>query len=78
MGVVIKYFCAISFLLACPQFTTIVSTTIFELWFFSLVEVEMAQDKRIEDSTLAGFYEAMEKSNIEKITDEILAGCLKI
>jgi hypothetical protein len=34
----------------------------------------MAKDKRSEDPALAGFYEAMEKSNVEKITDEILAG----
>jgi hypothetical protein len=34
----------------------------------------MAEDKRSEDPTLAGFYEAMEKTNTEKITDEILAG----
>jgi hypothetical protein len=33
----------------------------------------MAKDKRSEDPALAGFYEAMEKSNVEKITDEILA-----
>jgi hypothetical protein len=34
----------------------------------------MAEDKRCEDPTLARFYEAMEKTNVEKITDEILAG----
>jgi hypothetical protein len=34
----------------------------------------MAEDKRSEDPTLAGFYEAMEWTNVEKITDEILAG----
>jgi hypothetical protein len=31
----------------------------------------------VEDPALAGFYEAMEKTNIEKITDEILAGLSK-
>jgi hypothetical protein len=33
----------------------------------------MAEDKRSEDPTLAGFYEAMEMMNVEKITNEILA-----
>jgi hypothetical protein len=35
---------------------------------------ELAEDKRIEDPALAGFYEAMERANVEKINDEILAG----
>jgi hypothetical protein len=34
----------------------------------------MAEEKKIADPALAGFYEAMEKTNIEKITNEILAG----
>jgi hypothetical protein len=34
----------------------------------------MAKDKRIEIPALAGFYEAMERTNVEKITDEILVG----
>ena len=34
----------------------------------------MAKDKETADPTLAGFYEAMEKTNVEKITDEMLAG----
>ena len=34
----------------------------------------MAKDKKSMDPTLAGFYEAMETTNIEKIIDEILAG----
>jgi hypothetical protein len=33
----------------------------------------MVEDKRSEDPALAGFYEAMEWTNVEKITDEILA-----
>jgi hypothetical protein len=33
----------------------------------------MAEDKRSEDAILAGLYEAMEKTNVEKITNEILA-----
>jgi hypothetical protein len=34
----------------------------------------MAKDKKSTDPTLAGFYEAMERTNVEKITNEILAG----
>jgi hypothetical protein len=34
----------------------------------------MAKDKKTVEPTLAGFYEAMERTNVEKFTDEILAG----
>jgi hypothetical protein len=34
---------------------------------------EMAEDKKSVDPTLAGFYEAMERTNVEKITNEMLA-----
>jgi hypothetical protein len=34
----------------------------------------MAEEKKITDPTMSGFYEAIEKSNIEKITNEMLAG----
>jgi hypothetical protein len=34
----------------------------------------MAEEKKIVDLALAGFYEAMEKTNMEKITNEMLAG----
>jgi hypothetical protein len=34
----------------------------------------MAEEKKITDPALAGFYEAMEKTNMEKITNEMLAG----
>jgi hypothetical protein len=34
---------------------------------------KMSEEKKIVDPTLAGFYEAMEKTNREKITNEILA-----
>ena len=34
----------------------------------------MAEEKEIADPALAGFYEAMEKTNTEKITNEMLAG----
>jgi hypothetical protein len=33
----------------------------------------MAEDKKTIDPTLAGFYEAMERTNVEKITYEMLA-----
>jgi hypothetical protein len=33
----------------------------------------MAEDKKIVDPTTAGFYEAMEMTNMEKITNEMLA-----
>jgi hypothetical protein len=33
----------------------------------------MPKDKKIVDPTPAGFYEAMERTNVEKITDEMLA-----
>ena len=34
----------------------------------------MAEEKKIVDPALAGFYEAMETTNTEKITNEMLAG----
>jgi hypothetical protein len=34
----------------------------------------MAEEKKITEPTLAGFYEAMERTNTEKITNEMLAG----
>ena len=34
----------------------------------------MAEDKKVVDPALAGFYEAMEWTNVKKITDEMLAG----
>ena len=33
----------------------------------------MAEDKKSVDATLTGFYEAMERTNVEKTTDEMLA-----
>jgi hypothetical protein len=33
----------------------------------------MADEKKVVDPALAGFYEAMEKTNTEKITNEMLA-----
>jgi hypothetical protein len=34
----------------------------------------MAEEKKVVDPALAGFYEAMENTIIEKITNEMLAG----
>jgi hypothetical protein len=34
----------------------------------------MAKDKKSTDPKLDGFYEAMERTNVKKITNEILAG----
>jgi hypothetical protein len=34
----------------------------------------MAEEKKVVDPALAGFYEAMEKTNTEKNTNEMLAG----
>jgi hypothetical protein len=34
----------------------------------------MAEEKMVVDPALSGFYEAMEKTNTEKITNEMLAG----
>jgi hypothetical protein len=34
----------------------------------------MAEDKKSVDPTLAGFYKAMERNNVEKIANKILAG----
>jgi hypothetical protein len=44
-----------------------------ELWLFISFNAEMAEDNRSEDPALTGFYEAMERTNVEKITDEFLA-----
>jgi hypothetical protein len=46
----------------------------FELQLSVVLITEMAEDKKSVDPTLAGFYEAMERTNIEKITNEMLAG----
>ena len=46
----------------------------FELQFFVAIIAEMAEQKKSVDPSLAGFYEAIERNNVEKITDEMLAG----
>jgi hypothetical protein len=34
----------------------------------------MVEEKKITDPALSGFYEAMEKTNTQKITNEMLVG----
>ena len=46
----------------------------FELWLSVATVAEMVEDKKSVDPALVGFYEAMERTNVEKITDEMLAG----
>jgi hypothetical protein len=36
-------------------------------------EKRMSEEKKVVDPALVGFYEAMEKTNIEKIMNEMLA-----
>jgi hypothetical protein len=43
-----------------------------ELRLFVLIDAKMVEDKRSEDPALASFYKAMERTNVEKITDNIL------
>jgi hypothetical protein len=52
------------------------STTaiVFELRLLAVINAEMAKEKKSVDLALAGFYEAMERTNVEKITDEMLPG----
>jgi hypothetical protein len=38
----------------------------------------MAKEKKIADPALAGFYEAMEKTNTEKIINEMLVGLSEV
>jgi hypothetical protein len=51
-----------------------VSIIVFELRLSAVIITEMAEDKKSVDPTLASFYEVMERTNIEKITNEMLAG----
>jgi hypothetical protein len=51
-----------------------VSAIAFELRLSAVIITEMAEDKKSVDHTLAGFYEAMERTNVEKFTNEMLAG----
>ena len=50
------------------------SAIVCELRLSAVINTKMAEDKKSIDPTLAGFYEAMERTNIEKITNEMLVG----
>jgi hypothetical protein len=50
-----------------------VSATVFWAPVFDVIIIEMAKDMKVVDPTLAVFYEAMERTNVEKITNEMLA-----
>jgi hypothetical protein len=39
-----------------------------------VIIIGMVEDKKTVDPTPTGFYEAMERTNVEKITNEMLAG----
>jgi hypothetical protein len=50
-----------------------VSSIVCELQLSVMTITEMAEDKKSADPTLAGFYKAMERTKVEKITKEMLA-----
>jgi hypothetical protein len=50
------------------------SAIVCELRLSVVTFTEMAEDKKSANPTLIGFYEAMERTNVEKITNEMLAG----
>jgi hypothetical protein len=51
-----------------------VRAIVCELRLSAVIITEMAEDKKSSDPTPAGFYEAIERTNVEKITNEMLAG----
>jgi hypothetical protein len=50
-----------------------VSAIVCELRLSAVIITEMDEDNKSTDPTLAGLYEAMERINVEKITNEMLA-----
>jgi hypothetical protein len=44
-----------------------VNAIVFEIQLSAVIITEMAEDKKSVDPTLAGFYGAMERTNVEKI-----------
>jgi hypothetical protein len=50
-----------------------VNAIVFKLRLSAVIISEMAKDKKSVDPTLAGFYEVMERTNVEKIINEMLA-----
>jgi hypothetical protein len=72
-----KHFCAISAACIALVFFNVLALSSFD-WILSFgisttINL-MADEKKIVDPTLSGFYEAMEKTNTEKIAHEMLAG----
>jgi hypothetical protein len=66
-------------LAACIVFAVLTfpaTSSLIEFLCFGILAtiVQMADEKKIIDPALAGFYEAMEKTNVEKIANEMLAG----
>jgi hypothetical protein len=47
---------------------------LLELRLFVAINTKMTEEQKSTDPALAGFYKAMERTNVEKITDEMLAG----
>jgi hypothetical protein len=45
-----------------------------ELRLFAAINTKMVKEKKSVDPALAGFYEAMERTTVEKIPNEMLAG----
>jgi hypothetical protein len=64
------------FLLSNPA--CFVSFVIYTSARFMSEEKKVSEKKKFVDSALAGFYEAMEKTNTEKITNKILADLSKV
>jgi hypothetical protein len=75
-GLLLKIFLCYQALCCVCRFSilTLRPQLFFELRLFVAIIAEMAEEKKGVDPALAGFYEAMEKTNVEKITDEMLVG----
>jgi hypothetical protein len=56
-------------------FSLLLFASLIDFWasVFAVTIIQMAEDKKITDPALAGFYEAIEKTNTKKITNEMLA-----
>jgi hypothetical protein len=51
-----------------------VSAIVCELWLSIVTITEMVEDKKSANPIIASFYKAMERTNVKKITNEMLAG----
>jgi hypothetical protein len=58
----------------CFSFSNSVIAIALELRLFLSINAEMAEEKKSVDPALVEFYEAMQRTNVEEITDEILVG----